>query len=312
MIKSFEVTSEDLALINKYALRPLTKDEVFTFSVILCDNEIDRDFERFSHESLKSLRKLFIGKTGIFDHSMQSEDQSARVYRTELFTDRSQKTSDGRDYTFLKAWCYTVRSEKNDPLIRDIEAGIKKEVSVSCNSGGKICSVCGKDGCSHIAGRMYGEKLCYKTIEGVSDAYEWSFVAVPAQKNAGVTKSAKFKKEKNMENILKSVKECNTVTFEPSELKKLSDYIVSLERGSEDGRKYRQALENEARKSFSLALPSLAEESAEEIAKSLTTDGLLNLCKALKKQASSVIPTSSQLYREDGKADANTNQEFKF
>ena len=41
-------TEEDLKLINKYALRPLKKEEVFVFSVILCDNDIDRDFERFS------------------------------------------------------------------------------------------------------------------------------------------------------------------------------------------------------------------------------------------------------------------------
>ena len=46
------VTDEELALINKYTRRQLSKDEVYVFSVVLCDNDIDRDGERFTVESL--------------------------------------------------------------------------------------------------------------------------------------------------------------------------------------------------------------------------------------------------------------------
>ena len=35
----------------------------------------------------------------------------------------------------------------------------------------------------------YGGKLCYFTLKAPTDAYEWSFVAVPAQRKAGVMKS---------------------------------------------------------------------------------------------------------------------------
>lgn len=306
------VTDEDLALINKYALRPLTKDEVFVFSVILCDNDIDRDFERFSEASLCSLEKLFVGKTGIFDHSMQSENQNSRTYRTALITDSEKKTSDGKPYTYLKAWCYTVRSEKNAALISDIESGIKKEVSVSCNSGGRVCSICGEERCSHIPGKKYGGKLCCKTIEGVTDAYEWSFVAVPAQKNAGVTKTAKAtEKEKSMENILKSVRESKKLTLEEAEVKKLSDYIDGLEKAYEDGQKYRLSLTAQAKKSFAVVLPSLDGDSVDEITKSLSSAGLEKLCKSLKKQEAAVIPAVSQFYKENGTTD-NTNSQFKF
>lgn len=51
-------TDEDMALINKYSLRELQKDEIFCFSVILCDNDIDRDFECFDEDALKSLERL--------------------------------------------------------------------------------------------------------------------------------------------------------------------------------------------------------------------------------------------------------------
>lgn len=302
-------TDEDMRLINKYSLRPLNKDEIFCFSVTLCDNDIDRDFERFDEDSLKALEALFVGKTGIQNHSMKSEDQSCRTYKTQLIVDDNRKTADGMTYMYLKAWCYTIRSEKNESLIRDIESGIKKEVSVSCASDSRICSVCGEAHCNHISGRKYNGEICYKTITGITDAYEWSFVAVPAQRNAGVTKS--FKKEKSMENILKSIKEEKSLTLNEKDLKKLSQYMDSLKEKSHDGEKYRENLVLNARKNFAIAVPSIQGECVEEILKSLSTDTLENLCVSLEKQAKSVLPPVSQLYVEE-KVNNNSNNEFKF
>ena len=54
-----------LAQLNQFTRRTLTQEEVFLFDVRLCDNEIDRDGERFSLEALEQLKTLFVGKTGI-------------------------------------------------------------------------------------------------------------------------------------------------------------------------------------------------------------------------------------------------------
>ena len=54
VIKSSErypVNQSDLDLINTYSRRSLSKDEVYIFSVVLCDNEVDREFEKFSKEA---------------------------------------------------------------------------------------------------------------------------------------------------------------------------------------------------------------------------------------------------------------------
>ena len=62
--------SEDvMEKISAYSLRPLSPEEVYVFSVILCDNDIDRDYERFDRAGLEKLAQLFLGKTGIFDHN---------------------------------------------------------------------------------------------------------------------------------------------------------------------------------------------------------------------------------------------------
>ena len=181
-----------LSKINKFTRRPLTEDEVYVFSVVLCDNEIDRDCERFSNEALAELREKFIGRTGISDHDASSANQTARIFDTELITDDTRETRCGEPHKFLKAGAYMVRTSENSDLIAEIDGGIKKEVSISCTAEKRTCSVCGcdrsKGGCSHIKGRKYGGKLCHDILSGITDAYEWSFVAVPAQVNAGVTK----------------------------------------------------------------------------------------------------------------------------
>lgn len=54
----------------------------------------------------------------------------------------------------------------------------------------RVCSICGAEGgtCQHTPGQRYGEQLCYLELRDPTDAYEWSFVAVPAQRKAGVLK----------------------------------------------------------------------------------------------------------------------------
>lgn len=193
IIKSPTLPAEDqMARINQYTRRPLDPQEVFSFGVILCDNDIDRDFEAFSLEALHTLRELFLGKTGIFDHDPKGRNQTARIYHTEIRIDHEKTTATGQPYTYLFAYAYTVRSPKNADFILALDAGIQKEVSVGCSVAHITCSICGTDWketpCEHTKGASYGKTPCYGILSHPTDAYEWSFVAIPAQKNAGVTK----------------------------------------------------------------------------------------------------------------------------
>ena len=185
----------DLEQIGALARRPLGAEEVYTFSVRLCDNEIDRDFERFTLQTLEELAPLFVGKAGILDHQWSARGQAARIYRTEVVREAGQVTRAGDGYAWLKGYAYMVRTESNRDLIAEIEGGIKKEVSVGCAVEHAICSVCGCDrtqtDCGHEKGQEYGGQLCWADLEGAGDAYEFSFVAVPAQPAAGVVKGAR-------------------------------------------------------------------------------------------------------------------------
>lgn len=208
------VSCEDMKLINRYSRRELSAEEVYVFPVILCDNERDRDGERFSISALKRLAELFVGKTGIFDHDPKGANQTARIYSAETVSEPERKTVAGEVYTYVKAWAYLMKSDKNADFIRDIDGGIKKEVSVSCSVKRRVCSICGSDKnaapCSHVKGGYYGGKVCEVILDEPTDAYEWSFVAIPAQPNAGITKSlSEIKSEKAAVSALtKQLDEC--------------------------------------------------------------------------------------------------------
>lgn len=290
-------TDEDIELISQFARKVPSKEKIYTFSVILCDNEIDRDGERFSVESIGKLCGMFRGVTGIFDHSMKSSDQTARIYRTQVVTDESKITAAGEKYVYLKAWCYMLRTEKNNELIDEIDGGIKKEVSVSCSCRAKICSVCGKNmrsrECNHTVGAVYGSKTCHAVLTDPTDAYEWSFVAVPAQRNAGVSKSMKKNSAEvfictssDPEEVIKSAMDAKSeVTFTAEQIRAFGNYFESLKSDAVTGRSTRETAEKEIVSLSAFTLPDADTPMLKSILGKLTGEEVLMLRKALGDRA---------------------------
>ena len=188
-VSSGAPTAAQLEAINAQAKGKLTAEQVYVFSLRLCDDQVDRDHERFDTAALPGLAKLFIGKTGIVDHRWSSDNQVARIFETQVVKE------DGISY--IKAWAYIRRGGNADEIIADIEAGIKKEVSVGCAMGRSVCSVCGSEygTCGHQKGESYDGLLCCAILCEPMDAYEFSFVAVPAQRSAGVLKALGGRKD---------------------------------------------------------------------------------------------------------------------
>ena len=65
------LTKEELDQINRFSKAELTADQVYTFSVRLCDNEVDRGFERFGTEDLERLESCFWERAGSLTTSGQ-------------------------------------------------------------------------------------------------------------------------------------------------------------------------------------------------------------------------------------------------
>lgn len=176
---------EVMAKINALTLRQLAPEEVFTFRVAACDDQIDRDFERFSPAALEEMAKLYVGRPMIFDHVWSGHNQTARVYAASV-------EKDG-EVSRLVLSLYMLRGAATEEIVAAIEGGILKEVSVAVFVPEALCSICGTDKrkawCEHARGFEYDGKVCHVILNHVSDVYELSFVAVPAQREAGVIKT---------------------------------------------------------------------------------------------------------------------------
>ena len=212
---------------------------------------------------------------------MKSKDQTARIYSAEVMTDETRKTFDGEVYTYIKAKAYMVRTEKNKDLITEIDAGIKKETSVGCCVRDISCSICGKniktEGCEHQKGKSYGGRVCCYLLSEPSDAYEWSFVAVPAQKNAGVIKS-----------------------FNPNGNEQLAEMA----------KEFKEELKADIIRYSASAFPEMKQSALDEICENLSLKSLREMRDALRENAQKNLPVIRQLdvMTADTK---NENSEYK-
>ena len=266
-------TAVQLMAINAQAKAELTAEQVYVFSLRLCDDQVDRDQERFDTAALPALARLFIGKTGIVDHRWSTENQVARIFETQVVQEEG--------VSYIKAWAYIRRGGANEEIIADIEAGIKKEVSIGCAMGRAACSICGGEygACGHVKGEHYEGQLCCAILKEPMDAYEFSFVAVPAQPNAGVLKAMGRKK------CLKELAEEFGVQGEYRDLFKRAEL----------GDRYRRELEEDVVR-LCLALELGAQEPVlRNICKTAGAEDLLALRKALDDRLEEMMPLTTQL-----------------
>lgn len=274
-------TAAQLEAINAHAKAKLTAEQVYVFSLRLCDDQIDRDMERFDTAALPTLAKLFLGRTGIVDHCWSSENQVARIFRTEV--GKEERVS------FIKAWAYIRRGEQTKEVIADIEAGIKKEVSVGCSMGRAVCSICGGEygTCGHQKGQQYDGQVCHVILKEPMDAYEFSFVAVPAQREAGVLKAVPMGK------TLKELADQFGVQAE---------YRV-LYRQARLGREYEKQLQDEVVRAMLGLELGMEEPLLRTMAEKIGAEELKRLKKALDERMARRFPVQTQLrqgnYREN-------------
>lgn len=267
-------TAVQLEAINAQAKTKLTAQQVYVFSLRLCDDQIDRDLERFDGAALPELAKMFVGKTGIIDHHWSSDGQVARIFQTQVVEELGIR--------YIKAWAYIRRGSRTEEIIADIEAGIKKEVSVGCAMGRAVCSVCGEayGSCGHQKGEHYDGALCHVILKEPMDAYEFSFVAVPAQPAAGVIKGAAGGR--------RSLKELADRFGAQAEYRGL--YVQA-----QLGREYEKQLQNQVIRLFLSLEMGVEEPVLRSITEKISVGELKELKKALEDRTAALFPVQTQL-----------------
>lgn len=221
-------------------------ENLFVYPIRLCDNQIDRDNERFSERALESICSLAVGVVGIKNHDWDSNNAHSRIYKAEIEEVNGVRSVIG--------YAYTLVTDSTQELINNIKSGLLQEVSIGFSA-------------SDFKEAPDGSWIIVDVVE----VFEWSFVAVPAQPMAGVVKNMK-KEETDME-LETRVKELEAeVNSKSLRVKELEDSlaekdakIAELQKSIIDG-VLKSAL-NDIKKSF-----KFKSAKAEEIADSVIMD----------------------------------------
>lgn len=194
MNKRLEITDELLNEINTKFNKTYKKDDLIAFDIELVNNDVDKDYEAFSENSLKEMVELFVGKTG-FIFTDKKTQYNVRVLSTELFGDldevklKYKKNRYGQTYVVLRAIVFAFKNKDLEEF--DIK---NSEFSISCSVLNRQCSICLKDNCiEHHKGITYPFRpsfytvtneifphnpinRCFYLLNGVTDVYEFANV----------------------------------------------------------------------------------------------------------------------------------------
>jgi hypothetical protein len=162
---------EAIKKINEISSKPVELRDIYIFSVILADNDIDDDREAISNEALQQLAEECIGKTGYIDND--NVDYHARIFDTEICTS-SFKNKLGDNKRFLKAYCWIKKTPENKEIIQAIRNSITKKGTLSFSLNRKICSKCGCNTLREHCRCKYG----YKILNSIIDVYDWDFMPI--------------------------------------------------------------------------------------------------------------------------------------
>lgn len=173
--RSRDEDADTLAAINRYALRPLSPDEVAVFTLDLCHNRVDRHFSRFPEEELETINALVPGRPLMERHDLRGSLPRGTFFQSRLHRDGGLVS--------VRPDVYVLRTPDNASFILNIEGGVYRETSIGFSFETPECSICGKDlrTCSHVPGRTYGDQTCHYIMRGVIDVIEGSVVPAGSQ-----------------------------------------------------------------------------------------------------------------------------------
>ena len=163
----------ELEKINLYTRHRLSANNVWSFDILLCNNAVDRDGERFTLETLTQMLNKVVGVSG---HFSEAPYFSMRIYQAWIQHERGELVAENEPLASLWVKAYVERIPKNEELIAKLMDSV--EVSISCSVRTVECSICSKpfNHCCHKKGKLYENVPCHHRLIGFDEFYEFLLI----------------------------------------------------------------------------------------------------------------------------------------
>ena len=161
--------------VNRFALRPLEREEFEVFTLDLCNDQVDRHHSRFPGEELEKINGMVPGRPLMERHDLKGSLPRGTFFRSRLNRDDA--------VTSVRPDVYVLRTDENKDFILNIEGGMYRETSIGFAFQTPECSVCSSDlrTCDHVPGRSYGDERCHYVMRDVLEVIEGSVVPSGSQ-----------------------------------------------------------------------------------------------------------------------------------
>lgn len=186
-------SNEALAQINQYALEPQTRDSVYVRTAYAGHNAIDRDGDVIDAALLHDIARTLPGKGFHIRHPIGADGDSGpgvgRVFeakvvekshdeaRLELWEPNLRFPDSDQPALLLEVSFYIPRTDKNEHLITDMDAGVAGDVSLGFRHGQRTEIF-------DVNGNKVADRL-----NSPGEGYELSLVWLGAQPGARVHKA---------------------------------------------------------------------------------------------------------------------------
>ena len=161
-----------------------------------------------------------------------------------------------------------------------------------------------------MKGRLYDGQRCHQVLYEPQDAYECSFVAVPAQRAAGVVKRFQGEAPGDVVKRLEAAGE-EGLSLTKAQAQALLAQVKQWQEQARWGRAYRERLEGDVLKYSAILQPSLPRAVMESAVKGLSVGELSQMAQTYEKMAGEKLPLKPQLAPQQGRAPGEDNGEFR-
>lgn len=161
-------------------------EEMHVRGMLLCNSERDHYYSRFSPEALTQVAELLPGRPVMIGHDTTGLPIGRFFAGERTFIEQGRKPR--RDSYWVEGLFTIPRDGQGDAIVKRIDQGIYRDVSLGWRCLGAECSIChnhiaDRQRCDHVPGEVYDEGLCEFEFSDITAVMEGSLVYAGGQKD---------------------------------------------------------------------------------------------------------------------------------